>query len=83
MPEGRNGGAFTIAQLSDIHCGGPDFVPNLMERAISEVNDISAVDPGVAIAVSEVNSIVAVNNLTYIIALDECGLNQYVDGVEV
>ena len=34
MPQGRNG-AFTIAQLSDIHCGGPDFVPNLMERAIS------------------------------------------------
>ena len=29
--EGR---AFTIAHISDIHCGGPDFVPNLMERAV-------------------------------------------------
>jgi 3',5'-cyclic AMP phosphodiesterase CpdA len=39
MPQGRNG-AFTIAQLSDIHCGGPDFVPNLMERAVNEINDL-------------------------------------------
>jgi 3',5'-cyclic AMP phosphodiesterase CpdA len=30
----------TIAQLSDLHCGGPYFVPNLLERAISEVNDL-------------------------------------------
>ena len=41
MPEGRNGGAFIIAQLSDIHCGGPDFVPNLMERAVNEINDLN------------------------------------------
>ena len=45
MPQGRNG-AFTIAQLSDIHCGGPDFVPNLMERAVNEINDI---DPDIVI----------------------------------
>ncbi len=32
---------FTIAHISDLHCGGPYFVPNLMERAISEVNDLS------------------------------------------
>jgi 3',5'-cyclic-AMP phosphodiesterase len=32
---------FTIAHISDIHCGGPYFVPNLMERAISEINDLS------------------------------------------
>src|ERR671931_349393 len=32
---------FTIAHLSDLHCGGPYFVPNLMERAISEVNELS------------------------------------------
>jgi 3',5'-cyclic-AMP phosphodiesterase len=31
---------FVIAQLSDLHCGGPYFVPNLLERAISEVNDL-------------------------------------------
>ncbi len=30
----------TIAHISDLHCGGPHFVPNLLERAISEVNDI-------------------------------------------
>jgi 3',5'-cyclic AMP phosphodiesterase CpdA len=40
MPNGRNG-AFTIAQLSDIHCGGPDFVPNLMERAVAEINELA------------------------------------------
>ena len=46
MPQGRNGGAFTIAQISDIHCGGPDFVPNLMERAVNEINDL---DPEIVI----------------------------------
>jgi predicted phosphodiesterase len=40
MLQGRNG-AFTIAQISDIHCGGPDFVPNLMERAVAEINDLN------------------------------------------
>ena len=29
---------FTIAQISDLHCGSPHFVPSLLERAISEVN---------------------------------------------
>ncbi len=33
-------GTFVIAQLSDLHCGGPHFVPNLLERAISEINDV-------------------------------------------
>jgi 3',5'-cyclic-AMP phosphodiesterase len=33
--------AFTIAHVSDLHCGGPYFLPNLLERAISEVNDLS------------------------------------------
>src|SRR5918912_871890 len=28
----------TIAHLSDIHCGDPHFVPDLMERAIAEIN---------------------------------------------
>jgi 3',5'-cyclic AMP phosphodiesterase CpdA len=31
---------FVIAQLSDLHCGGPYFVPNLLERAISEINEL-------------------------------------------
>ena len=35
------GDRFTIAHISDLHCGGPYFVPNLMERAISEVNDLA------------------------------------------
>ena len=39
MWEGKNG-AVTIAHISDLHCGGPDFVPNLIERAISEINDL-------------------------------------------
>ena len=32
-----------IAHISDLHCGGPYFEPNLLERAISEVNDL---EPG-------------------------------------
>jgi len=32
--------SFVIAQLSDLHCGGPYFVPNLLERAISEINEL-------------------------------------------
>jgi Icc protein len=43
----RDGGrTFTIAQISDLHCGGPYFVPNLLERAISEINDL---DPEIVI----------------------------------
>jgi 3',5'-cyclic AMP phosphodiesterase CpdA len=45
MPNGRNG-SVTIAQISDIHCGGPDFVPNLMERAVNEINEL---DPDIVI----------------------------------
>src|SRR5438045_4046064 len=33
-------GSQTIAHLSDIHCGGGYFVPDLMERAISEINEL-------------------------------------------
>src|SRR5436190_1864149 len=40
MPQGRNGAPFTIVQLSDLHCGKQYFLPNLLERAISEINDI-------------------------------------------
>ncbi len=29
---------FTIAHLSDLHCGSPYFVANLLERAIKEIN---------------------------------------------
>ena len=34
-------GPFTIAHISDLHCGGPHFLPNLLERAISEVNELA------------------------------------------
>ena len=33
-------GLFTIAQISDLHCGDPQFQPNLLERTISEINDL-------------------------------------------
>ena len=33
-------GSRTIAHISDIHCGGPDFVPSLMERAVAEINEL-------------------------------------------
>src|SRR5207253_2129554 len=36
----RMAGSVTIANLSDIHCGDPHFVPDLMERAISEINGL-------------------------------------------
>src|SRR3974390_22591 len=29
---------FTIAHLSDIHCGDPHFMPDLMERAVADIN---------------------------------------------
>lgn len=32
---------FRIAQIADLHCGGPDFVPSLLERAIAEINDLA------------------------------------------
>ena len=35
-----DGTTFTIAHLSDLHCGGQYFVPGLLERAISEINDL-------------------------------------------
>jgi 3',5'-cyclic AMP phosphodiesterase CpdA len=38
MPGGD--GTFRIAHVSDLHCGDPHFVPSLMERAISEINEL-------------------------------------------
>ena len=35
----RDGRPFTIAHLSDLHCGEPFFLPDLIERAIAEIND--------------------------------------------
>ncbi len=32
---------FRIAHISDLHCGSPHFVPNLLERAIMEVNELA------------------------------------------
>ena len=31
---------FTIAQISDLHCGSPHFVPSLLERTIGELNEL-------------------------------------------
>ena len=38
--------SFTIAQISDLHCGSPHFVPSLLERAIVEIN---ALEPDVVV----------------------------------
>jgi 3',5'-cyclic AMP phosphodiesterase CpdA len=38
---GNNGRVFTIVQLSDLHCGTQFFLPNLLERAIAEVNGLA------------------------------------------
>ena len=32
---------FRIAHISDLHCGSPHFVPNLLERALMEINDLA------------------------------------------
>src|SRR5439155_1567440 len=32
---------FQIAHISDLHCGGPHFMPSLMDRAIGEINDLA------------------------------------------
>src|ERR1700709_1638782 len=41
MPQGRHRQPFTIVQLSDLHCGQQFFLPNLLERAIAEVNELA------------------------------------------
>jgi 3',5'-cyclic-AMP phosphodiesterase len=33
-------GVFRIAQISDLHCGGPYFEASLLERAIGEINEL-------------------------------------------
>jgi len=35
------GRPFTIAQISDLHCGQQFFLPDLLERAIVEINDLA------------------------------------------
>jgi Icc protein len=35
-----NAAGFTIAHVSDLHCGSPHFLPDLLERAIDEVNEL-------------------------------------------
>jgi Icc protein len=32
---------FTIAQISDLHCGSPHFVPSLLDRALVEINELA------------------------------------------
>ena len=41
-----DGRVFRIAHISDLHCGGPYFESSLLERAISEVNEL---DPDVVV----------------------------------
>ena len=49
----RNGRPFTIAQLSDLHCGQQFFLPNLLERAIAEVNEL---EPDVVVISGDLTS---------------------------
>src|SRR5262249_41164566 len=44
---------FRIAHISDVHCGGPHFVPNLLDRAIDEINDI---DPDIVICTGDLTT---------------------------
>ena len=33
--------AVTIAELSDLHCGSPHFVPSLLDRALIKVDELT------------------------------------------
>ena len=43
----------TIAHLSDLHCGGPHFVASLLERAITEINEL---EPDIVICSGDLTS---------------------------
>jgi Icc protein len=47
------GRAFTIVQLSDLHCGQQFFLPHLLERAIAEVNEL---EPDVVVISGDLTS---------------------------
>jgi 3',5'-cyclic AMP phosphodiesterase CpdA len=47
------GAGFTIVQLSDLHCGQQFFLPNLLERAIAEVNEL---EPDVVVISGDLTS---------------------------
>ncbi len=32
--------SYTVAQISDLHCGSPHFVPSLLDRALVEINEL-------------------------------------------
>src|SRR5919201_6900986 len=44
---------FRIVQLSDLHCGQQFFLPNLLERAIAETNEL---DPDVVVVSGDLTS---------------------------
>jgi 3',5'-cyclic AMP phosphodiesterase CpdA len=44
---------FTIAHFSDIHCGDPHFVPDLMERVVSEINGL---EPDIVVCSGDLTS---------------------------
>src|ERR687883_374341 len=53
MNEGQPGRPFTIVQLSDLHCGTQFFLPNLLERAIAETNEL---EPDVVVISGDLTS---------------------------
>jgi 3',5'-cyclic AMP phosphodiesterase CpdA len=65
------GRTFTIAQLSDLHCGQQFFLPHLLERAITEVNELR---PDVVVISGDLTS----NGFKEEYAL----AREYLDGIE-
>src|SRR6516165_555349 len=65
----RNG--FIIAHLSDIHCGDPHFVPDLMERAIADIN---ALEPDIVVCSGDLT--------TYGFKEEYVQARRYLDGIE-
>ncbi len=48
------GPVLRIAHLSDLHCGGPYFEPNLLERAIAEINELR---PGIVVCTGDLTTL--------------------------
>src|SRR3989441_11652549 len=53
MEDGGTSRPFTIVQLSDLHCGQQFFLPNLLERAIAETNEL---EPDVVVISGDLTS---------------------------
>ena len=74
MSEATDGTTFTIAHLSDLHCGGQYFVPGLLERAISEINDLA---PDIVVCSGDLTTFAVAETLLIATAMIACLVPSY------